>query len=142
MKFQLDTEDMENIKLTFSDEDLENELSENIQDFCYGMAAFFVDFAQKIGCDTKKALELKDLCFSCAGNDVEALLHAGILDEEEENEDNEEYKELRKKMKEAGFSEEDIAGAIRLAQACGGLEAATDYLDGVIKEANGISPKE
>ena len=87
MKFQLDTEDMETIKLTFSDEDLENELSENIQDFCYGMAAFFVDFAQKIGCDTKKALELKDLCFSCAGNDVEALLHAGILDEEEENED-------------------------------------------------------
>lgn len=45
MKFQLDTEDMETIKLTFSDEDLENELSENIQDFCYGMAAFFVDFA-------------------------------------------------------------------------------------------------
>lgn len=41
MKFQLDTEDMETIKLTFSDEDLENELSENIQDFCYGMAAFF-----------------------------------------------------------------------------------------------------
>ena len=58
MKFQLDTEDMETIKLTFSDEDLENELSENIQDFCYGMAAFFVDFAQKIGCDTKKALEM------------------------------------------------------------------------------------
>ena len=81
MKFQLDTEDMETIKLTFSYEDLENELSENIQDFRYRMAAFFVDFAQKIGCDTKKALELRDLCFSCAGNDVEALLHAGILDE-------------------------------------------------------------
>ncbi len=68
MKFQLDTEDMETIKLTFfSDEDLENELSENIQDFCYGMAAFFVDFAQKIGCDTKKALELKRSLFFLCG---------------------------------------------------------------------------
>ncbi len=85
MKFQLDTEDMETIKLTFSDEDLKNELSENIQDFCYGWRHFLLILRRRLAVTRKKALELKDLCFSCAGNDVEALLHAGILDEEEDN---------------------------------------------------------
>lgn len=54
MKFQLDTEDMETIKLTFSDEDLENELSENIQDFCYGMAAFLLILRRRLAVTRKK----------------------------------------------------------------------------------------
>ena len=40
----------------------------------------------------------------------------------------EEYAELAQKMEEEGFDEDWIRGAIRLAQECGNVEGAIDFL--------------
>jgi hypothetical protein len=136
MELRVDTERLESLSLTFSDEDLQNELSTNIQNFCYGMAALYMDFVDKIGCDSERATSFKEVFFSCMGRDIDLFLRAGILEHLDEDEEKipEECEELVERMREKGFTEEEIADAVQLVKTCGGLEEATGHLDKMIED--------
>jgi len=84
MIFQLDTDHYDEIKLTFSENEHENGLPKMIEEFCYGVSAFFVDFAMKLECDTKDAASLKEICLSCIANDIDVILEHGILEPAED----------------------------------------------------------
>lgn len=79
MRFILNTEKMEDMKLAFSIDDYDGDLTMVIQDFCFGLAAFFTDFAMKLDCDTERAVGLKEVCLSCIGRDIDYFLKQGFL---------------------------------------------------------------
>lgn len=81
MRMSVDTENYENIKLIFSEEDYEKDLTEAIDDFCFAMAALFVDFAMQIDCDVKKAEGLKSLCMRIMDRHIKTLLKEGVLED-------------------------------------------------------------
>ncbi len=81
MKFTLDTNECENIKLEITDEERENVVSA-IQEFCFGMSSFFVDFLMKFGCDTEeKAKKLQEACMSCMGRNLDVMIKDILLDD-------------------------------------------------------------
>ena len=148
MIIKLDTNDYEGISLTITDEERENGTVDLIQEFCYAMAALFTDFSMKLNCDTEQAKGLKDVCLSCIERNIDSILDEGVLeydDDEEEVIDAEEIDELKDRLTEAGFDNEEIQNIIALVENSGGIENATDFLKsigdaaGVDWDAEGIS---
>lgn len=45
MKYSLDTDNYETIKLEISEKDISKGMVDVINEFCYGIAAFYTDFA-------------------------------------------------------------------------------------------------
>lgn len=142
MIFSLDTDKLDEIKLTFSEKEYESDIADVIADFFYGMASFFVDFAIKIDCDTEQARGLKDVFLSCVGNNIDTILEHGILEPDEEEEvSEEEIDDLIEELVARGFSEAEIENIVQLVRDTGGFAAATDVLKGIAKDA-GINLKD
>ena len=86
MQFNLDTEHCEGLKLRITDKERQDGLAVAIQEFCFGMASFFVDFAMKLNCDAKQAMKLKEVCFSCIDNNIDDMVNKHSLLEPKETE--------------------------------------------------------
>ncbi len=80
MRFILNTEKIEDIKISFSMDDYDGDDFALFQDFCFGMASFFTVFAQKYECDTKAAASFKDVCLSCIGRDIDYIIEQGVYE--------------------------------------------------------------
>lgn len=135
MIFSLDTNDYENIKITLTDNDYEQDLPVLIEDFCYAMASFFVDFSLKLNCDTKQAEGLKEVILDCTGRNIEFLLKEGVLDNPIEEELEENINELINELEKSGFSEAEISNIIQMVNDCGSIESAGEYLKQIASEA-------
>ena len=140
MRFSLDSENYEDIHIEITDKEQKGELQDVIQEFCFGMASFFVDFASQLNCDTEKARGLKDVCISCINRNIEHILDNGILEDDDNSDDDlseDDLDELLEGLRAADFSEEEIDSVIELVKSFGSIEAATDYLK-TIGEDHGI----
>lgn len=138
MYFNLDTNKYEEIKLKLSDEEVQGDLQEVIQEFCFGMASFFVDFALKINCNTEQAKGLQKVCIPCIDDCIEAILENGVLDSSEGQSTDEdmnikEINELIDKLHAADYSEDEINNIVQLVKSLGSIEAANDYLEEIGK---------
>lgn len=100
MKFNLNTDKIEDLKLTFSDLEYEKDIADIIADFSYGMGAFFVDFAVKLNCNTEQARVLKDVVISCLGRNIDDFLDRDVLDHDDETAEQSEEQALYDKMVE------------------------------------------
>lgn len=93
MKFNLDTNDYETLKLVFDESEYNQDLAITITEFCYAMAAFYLDFALKLELDADKALSLKEVCLNSISGFVDDLVSRGLLvtglEEDESEDDNE-----------------------------------------------------
>lgn len=68
MKFNLNTDKCEDIKLSF---DRDANLEEIILDFCFGISALYTDFCMQLGLDQDQARSLLEVCQSCMTRNVE-----------------------------------------------------------------------
>ena len=134
MKFYLNTDKCEDIKLSFN---RNADLEENILDFCFGISALYTDFCMQLGLDQDQARSLLEVCQSCMTRNVEELLAKGLLDDEEDDDgvSDEELDELEHAMRAAGFSTEEISNIVDLVQDAGSMEAALGILKGIGKKA-------
>lgn len=148
MIIKLDTNNYEGIILTITDEERENGTVDLIQEFCYAMAALFTDFSMKLNCDTEQAKGLKDVCLSCIERDIDSILDEGVLEDDDDDEeviDAEEIDELKDRLTDADFDNEEIQNIIALVENSGGIENANAFLKsigdaaGVDWDAEGIS---
>lgn len=136
MQFSLDTEHCEEMKLTITDKERQDGTATVIQEFCFGMASLFVDFAMKLNCrDAKQADKLKEVCFSCIGHNIDEMVKQGLLEPKDNGIDEDEINDLVEKLKKADFSEDQIAHILEIVRSAGSIEAATDYLQSVLEKA-------
>ncbi len=134
MRFYLDTDDYESIKIEMSDKD--GEVQDIIQEFCFAMASFFVDMANKLDCNTESAKSLQKVCSSCIERDINVILDNEVLNSDNEEEINDEQlSDLTKMMAEHGFSEDEINNIVEVVKSCGSMESAIDYLKEIGEEA-------
>ncbi len=145
MKFNLDTDNFENIKITFTDEEYELEVPDLIEEFCFAMSSLYLDFALKLDCNTEKAKGLKEILLDCTERNIDMLLDKGILENlksEDREELEEELEELSENLAEADFTEEEIDYIVELARTLGSVEAVNDYLKEIADEAGLISKRQ
>ena len=135
MIINLDTNKLEEIKLTFTDEDEKCELPDLIQDFCFATASLFTDFAMKIDCSTESAKSLKQVYLNAVGRFIDALLEKGLLEQDEDEISDEEIDSLINGMEAAGFNQEEIDNIVDVVKSCGSMEAANEYLKKIGEEA-------
>lgn len=83
MIINLDSDKMEYMRITFTNEELERTKAELIQDFCFTIAGLYTDFALHLDLTAESAGELMPKFFGTAGVLVEAMLKDGLLDREE-----------------------------------------------------------
>ena len=138
MKFTLDTNECENIKLEITDEESES-VASAIQEFCFGMSSFFVDFMMKLGFNTEEvAKSFQELCMSCIAKNLDVMIKDILLDNNETSYELEnDIETLKSEMKSHGFSDKEIENIVDLVSDCGSIEAANDILK-KIGEQNGI----
>ncbi len=75
MKLIVDTKHYEDLSIKISDEEYEAGPASTIEEFCYALASFIVDFSKaKLGCNKETASSFKDLCLSCIDKDVSLIL--------------------------------------------------------------------
>ena len=136
MKFSLDTDHYEDLRLSFSESDFSSDVSEVIEEFCFAMASFFVDLAMKLNCDANQAANLKGVCLPCIGGNIDLMLKQGVVKSaDDEPVSEEELDVLMQGMKANGFSQEEIETVVRLVKDRGGLEAAKEYLKRIAEGA-------
>lgn len=135
MHFSLDTEHCEEMKLTITDKERQDGTSTVIQEFCFGMASLFVDFAMKLNCrDAKQADKLKEVCFSCIGHNIDEMIKQGLLEPKDNEIDEDEINDLVEQLKKANFSGDQIEHVLEIVRIAGSIEAATDYLKSVLEK--------
>lgn len=134
MKFNLDTDKCEDIKLSF---DQYADFEENIMDFCFGISALYTDFCMQLGLDQDQARSLLEVCQSCMTRNVEELLAKGLLDDEDDDDgvSEEELDELEHAMRAAGFSTEETSNIVALFKDVGSIDAALGVLKGIGEDA-------
>lgn len=139
MKFALDTNNCENIKLEITDTESED-IASAIQEFCFGMSSFFVDFLMKLGCDTEeKAKKLQEVCISCMDRNLDVMIKDVLLDDKvSSNELESDIEMLKSEMKSRGFSDKEIENIVDLVRDSGSIEAA-NYVLKKIGEQNGVN---
>ena len=140
MIIKLDTNNYEGISLAITDEERENGTVDLIQEFCYAMAALFTDFSMELSCDIEQAKGLKDVCLSCIERDIDSILDEGVLEDGDDDEDiidAEEINELKDRLTDSGFDNEEIQNIISLVENFGGIENASAFLKS-IGDAAGI----
>ena len=103
MIFKQDTEKNE-LNLIFTETD-EVGTVKLVEDFCDGMAWFFIMFAARVGCQSENAKVLKKVCMEQIEKTVDAVIDDGNLEKLQkvlEESIPEEYAELAQKMEEEG----------------------------------------
>lgn len=139
MIFNLDTNDYESIKLTFTDDDYDQETADLIQEFCFAVSSFFSDFALKLDCDEEQARSLKKVFLGCIDRNIDYMIDEGVLetqadeDEDEVDEDSLDY--LSERMEEEGFSDAEIENILQLVKNSGSMDSAIEYLKQVALDA-------
>ncbi len=139
MIFNLDTNDYESIKLTFTDDDYDQETADLIQEFCFAVSSFFSDFALKLDCDEEQARSLKKVFLGCIDRNIDYMIDEGVLetqadeDEDEVDEDCLDY--LSERMEEEGFSDAEIENILQLVKNSGSMDSAIEYLEQVALDA-------
>lgn len=120
MKFYFDTNDYNSIKIDIVEFDLS--VSDAIQEFCFAMSLFFVNFAMYLNCDTRKKVEVwKDICTSYIDRNINSMLN---------NQDD--INKLTEKMKEHGFSEAEITNMLKFVTDCGNIDIANNKLEEIL----------
>ncbi len=79
MKFNFDTNNYETMKTCLSDVNTEEDLTLLIQDFSYGMGAFFLDFALSLNFNTKQAEKLKELVLEHTERNIDFIIESNLL---------------------------------------------------------------
>lgn len=126
MKFSLNTENCEEIKLDMASSEI-NEVRNAIEEFCFGIASFFIDFMHQVGCKTEEqAKGLQEVCVSCIKRNVEIMIKEGLLSINEDL--NREKEELVRQMKKHGYSDEEIENMTQLLIECGSIEKLNEEL--------------
>lgn len=127
MKFNLDTNNRENISLKIEDNECED-ISLAIQEFAFGIASFFTDFMMRLNCDTEeKARKVQEVCMSCIKRDLNVMIKETLLNNNDE-ELKSEIENVIKEMENKGFSKEEISNITKIIEECGSLEDATYFL--------------
>ncbi len=85
MKIYLDTDQMEDIQLTLTEDDYERNINEVILDYCLGMAGIFGRFALKFECDNQKIKDFKKACLSITEDYIDKMIEDGVLDKNHDN---------------------------------------------------------
>ena len=135
MKFSLDTDHYEDLRLLFSESDYNKDVSDVIEEFCFAMASFFVDLSMKLNCDVNQAASLKGVCLPCIGGNIDLMLKRGVLKSADDEPVSEaELDALMQGMKANGFSREEIETVVRLVKDRGSLEAAKEYLKRIVED--------
>ena len=120
MKFYFDTNDYNSIKIDIVEFDLS--VSDAIQEFCFAMSLFFVNFVMYLNCDTRKKVEVwKDICTSYIDRNINSMLN---------NQDD--INKLTEKMKEHGFSEAEITNMVKFVTDCGNIDTANNKLEEIL----------
>lgn len=120
MKFYFDTNDYNSIKIDIVEFDLS--VSDAIQEFCFAMSLFFVNFVMYLNCDTRKKVEVwKDICTSYIDRNINSMLN---------NQDD--INKLTEKMKEHGFSEAEITNMLKFVTDCGNIDTANNKLEEIL----------
>ena len=139
MIFNLDTNDYESIKLTFTDDDYDQETADLIQEFCFAVSSFFSDFALKLDCDEEQARSLKKIFLGCIDRNIDYMIDEGVLetqaDEYEDEVDEDSLDFLSERMEEEGFSDAEIENILQLVKNSGSMDSAIDYLKQVALDA-------
>ena len=113
MKFSLDTEKYEDIMLRL---DPDTTTLEDFEELCFALAAFYVVFCKQLGLDEEKACGLfSEFCQPWVARDVEAMLSEGTLG----GVLNGELNEFARRMRSAGFSEEEVENIVALVREAG-----------------------
>ena len=133
MKFEMDTQNFEDMKLIISDEEYNGEATDLINDFCFAMSAFFASFAQRIIGDMESVKKLKKVCYSVTDRMIDEFFERNEQDDKS-NVDNSKKEELIEKLKDYDFSEEEIAGVVNIIDELGSFELAIEYLKKIGKE--------
>ena len=136
MIFKQDTEKNE-LNLIFTETD-EVGTVKLVEDFCDGMAWFFIMFAARVGCQSENAKVLKKVCMEQIEKTVDAVIDDGNLEKLQkvlEESIPEEYAELAQKMEEEGFEAVFIGSGAGLPKFMGipgenanGVFSANEYL--------------
>lgn len=75
MRLNVDTSNYEDLSINLTGEEYEAGPASTIEEFCYAMASFIVDFSKvHLGCNKESALSFKDLCLSCIDKDACLIL--------------------------------------------------------------------
>ncbi len=128
MIFNLDTSHYETTKIFLTDKECDAAIPELIEEFCFAIASFFLDFAVKLDCDKKQGDELKDIVLDCTGDIIEHLLENDLLKPSEDESPEEETDTQTEETENAGFTEADIANIVQLIEDCGGLASTKEFL--------------
>ena len=140
MIFKLNTNNDEDMCLDISDERETGDLQNAIGEFCGGIASFFTEFAIQLNCKRmEQARALEEVCLSCIKDNIDGILDEVFCDEDYE-EDNgltqDELEDLAARLKESGFSEDEISSIVKLVQSVGSIEDANEYLKGIAEQKN------
>ena len=132
MIFHLDTDNYKDIRLSFSEKELNSEeFSNTIMEFCYALSSFYVNFCLKNELDTERAESLKPIVVKTVEKYIDQMLKKGILEPDDMDELEDELDELEEKLRENGFSDSEIDNIIELVRESGGTsEALQDLLSG------------
>lgn len=139
MIFNLDTNNYEDIHLDITEEKKRGDIQNVILEFSYSVASFFTDLASQLDYNTEQARGLQKVCLSCIKKNIDIILDSRILEEDLKESDvisQEEKDELVNRLKESGFSEDEIHSILDLVQSEGSFENATEYLKQMAKEYN------
>jgi len=140
MKFMLDTADIENFQLNFTEEDQKKTKEQLMEEFEYAMSSFFISFCVKNNWNTEVAKEMKQAIFTKIDRHIANMFSQGILEPDNEVVDEEYINELKTQMSEAGFSEDEIEQMVELVKEYGSIEKASEYLSS-LAEAQGVELK-
>lgn len=135
MKFYLDSDNYESIKLEISEQERQNGMENILQEYCFAMASFFVDFSMKLDLNTEQAKSLQKACFSCIEILTNDMIEELILDDETDDVSEEQLTALANKMAEVGFSQEEINHVVEMVKESGSFESAQEYFKNIVREA-------
>ena len=75
MRLYVDTSNYEDLSIRMSEKEKEAGPATAIEEFCYAMASFIVDFSKvHLGCNKDSVRSSKELCLSCINTDVDLIL--------------------------------------------------------------------
>ena len=132
MQFRFDTNHCEKLNLKITKQDYKEGTPAVVQNFCFGIASFFIEFALKLDCDEKQAKGLKDICLKAIENYIDKMIKDGLLNQDEDEVNEEELKNLVEQLEKNGFDEAEIKNVIEIVKNAGGIEAATGYFQSVL----------
>ena len=135
MKFSVDTNNFENIKLEINDEEF-NDPQNLITDFCFATASFYLDLAQKIGANISQVQSFKKVCVPLIDQIINSAIDDGMFDDGTESSEQtgisqEELDELRVRLENSNLSDDKVDVIIKAASSFNSIEEFYDFIDSI-----------